>query len=82
MTETPIKVLVCDDHPIVREGIVAILETQPDIDVIGDLAPVRDRCRALVRHVARDRLRVVRVQRRGDVDDFLFAGCERQVPEH
>jgi NarL family two-component system response regulator LiaR len=37
MTETPIKVLVCDDHPIVREGIVAILETQPDIDVIGEV---------------------------------------------
>jgi DNA-binding NarL/FixJ family response regulator len=37
MTATPIKVLVCDDHPIVREGIVAILETQPDIEVIGEV---------------------------------------------
>ncbi len=37
MTATPIKVLVCDDHPIVREGIVAILETQPDIAVIGEV---------------------------------------------
>lgn len=38
MAETAIKVLVCDDHPIVREGIVAILETQPDIEVIGEVA--------------------------------------------
>lgn len=38
MSETPIKVLVCDDHPIVREGIVAILETQPDIAVIGEVS--------------------------------------------
>lgn len=37
MTATPIRVLVCDDHPIVREGIVAILETQPDIAVIGEV---------------------------------------------
>jgi two-component system, NarL family, response regulator LiaR len=37
MAETAIKVLVCDDHPIVREGIVAILETQPDIEVIGEV---------------------------------------------
>src|SRR3954454_17105725 len=33
-----IKVLVCDDHPIVREGIVAILETQDDIQVIGEVS--------------------------------------------
>jgi DNA-binding NarL/FixJ family response regulator len=37
MAETAIKVLVCDDHPIVREGIVAILETQSDIEVIGEV---------------------------------------------
>src|ERR1700712_4072407 len=33
-----IRVLVCDDHPIVREGIVAILETQTDIEVIGEVS--------------------------------------------
>ena len=38
MAETAIKVLVCDDHPIVREGIVAILETQTDIEVIGEVS--------------------------------------------
>lgn len=37
MSATPIKVLVCDDHPIVREGIAAILDTQPDIEVIGEV---------------------------------------------
>ncbi|MHB8645635.1 MAG: response regulator [Thermomicrobiales bacterium] len=42
MTATPIKVLVCDDHPIVREGIVAILETQPDIEVIGEVSDGSD----------------------------------------
>jgi DNA-binding NarL/FixJ family response regulator len=38
MAETAIKVLVCDDHPTVREGIIGMLETQDDMEVIGDVA--------------------------------------------
>lgn len=30
-----IRILVCDDHPVVREGLVAMLETQPDFEVVG-----------------------------------------------
>lgn len=30
-----VRVLVVDDHPIVREGIVAILSSVPDLEVIG-----------------------------------------------
>ena len=33
---TPIRILVADDHPVVRDGLVAILSTQPDFDVVGD----------------------------------------------
>lgn len=29
------KVFVCDDHPIVRDALVAILGSSPDIDVVG-----------------------------------------------
>lgn len=35
-TETMIDILVVDDHPIVREGLVAILEAQDDFNVIGE----------------------------------------------
>lgn len=38
MPASTIRVLVCDDHPVVREGIVAMLETQPDFDVIGKVS--------------------------------------------
>lgn len=31
-----IRILVADDHPIVRDGLVAVLNTQPDFDVIGE----------------------------------------------
>ena len=33
---TPIRILVADDHPVVRDGLIAILSTQPDFDVVGD----------------------------------------------
>ncbi len=31
----PIRILVVDDHPIVVEGLIAVLETQPDFQVVG-----------------------------------------------
>lgn len=31
-----IRILVADDHPIVRDGLIAILSTQPDFMVIGE----------------------------------------------
>src|SRR5690242_16111656 len=33
---TPIRVVIVDDHAIVRKGIRAFLETAPDISVIGE----------------------------------------------
>ncbi len=31
-----IRILVADDHPIVRDGLVAVLSTQPDFEVVGE----------------------------------------------
>lgn len=33
-----IRVLIADDHPTLREGLRAILDTQPDIEVVGEAA--------------------------------------------
>src|SRR5215213_3687657 len=35
----PIRIVVADDHPVVREGLVAMLETQPDLEVVGEAGP-------------------------------------------
>jgi len=34
----PIRVLVVDDHPVVRQGLRAFLDLQPDLEVVGEAA--------------------------------------------
>lgn len=38
MSDTPIRLLVVDDHPLLREGIAAVLEAHPDIELVGEAA--------------------------------------------
>src|SRR5262245_3104943 len=38
----PIRILVADDHPVVRDGVVAMLSTQPDFVVVGEAANGRE----------------------------------------
>ena len=35
---SPIRLAIADDHPVVRDGLVAMLETQPDFTVVGQTA--------------------------------------------
>jgi two-component system, NarL family, response regulator LiaR len=34
----PIRLLIADDHPIVRQGLRALMDTQPDIQVVAEAA--------------------------------------------
>ena len=45
---TPIRILVADDHPVVRDGLIAILSTQPDFIIVGQAATGTD----VIRQVA------------------------------
>jgi DNA-binding NarL/FixJ family response regulator len=38
----PLTVLIADDHPVVREGLVAMIHTQPDLKVIAEASNGQD----------------------------------------
>ncbi|GHC71597.1 DNA-binding response regulator [Nocardiopsis terrae] len=38
MSEAPVRVLVTDDHPVVRDGIRGMLEAEPGLEVVGEAA--------------------------------------------
>jgi DNA-binding NarL/FixJ family response regulator len=38
MTEAPLRVVVADDHPLVREGMRAVLSTDPSVTLVGEAA--------------------------------------------
>lgn len=44
---TPWRVLIVDDHPIVRTGLAALVDAEPDLQVCGQAADVEEALRAL-----------------------------------
>jgi DNA-binding NarL/FixJ family response regulator len=43
-TASPIRVMIADDHPVVREGLVAILRSQKDINVVAQATNGEEAC--------------------------------------
>lgn len=42
MTDDTIRLLLADDHPVVRAGLRAVLETESDLSVVGEAATARE----------------------------------------
>jgi DNA-binding NarL/FixJ family response regulator len=36
VTASPVRLLIVDDHPVVRQGLRTFLETRPDFEVVGE----------------------------------------------
>jgi DNA-binding NarL/FixJ family response regulator len=38
MSNEPLRILIVDDHPLVRKGLLALLSSMPDLVVVGEAA--------------------------------------------
>ncbi len=45
--EEAIRVLIADDHPVVRQGVAAVLASHPDIQVVGEAKDIPELMRAI-----------------------------------
>src|ERR1700675_1713343 len=46
----PIRILVADDHTVVRDGLRAVLERQPDMEIVAEAADGRECLRLAEEH--------------------------------
>ncbi|WP_348273480.1 response regulator transcription factor [Piscinibacter sp. XHJ-5] len=44
------RVLIADDHPLLREGVAAVLESQPDIELVAQATNGREAVEAFLEH--------------------------------
>lgn len=71
-----IRIVIADDHPVVRDGLSAVLETQPDFEVVGEAGDGRE----AVEQIEKLQPDVVLL----DLDMPIMDGLEalRQIMEH
>lgn len=70
----PIRVLLADDHAVVREGLRALIETEPDLVIAGEAAD-GEQAIALARELAFDVLLLDLMLPRRDGLDVIDALC-------
>jgi len=50
MTESRIRIVVADDHALVRAGITGVLDATPEFDLVGEAATGREAIELVARH--------------------------------
>jgi two-component system response regulator DevR len=74
-----VRVFVLDDHEIVRQGIIALLETQPDLEVVGEASTAAE---ALVRApAARPDVAILDVRLPDDDGVHVCRELRQEMPE-
>ena len=47
-TDVPIRILVVDDHPVVRQGTAVLIGSQPDMALVAEASNGREAIRSFV----------------------------------
>ena len=47
---SPIRILTVDDHPMLREGIAALVASQPDMSLVGEASTGREALELFRKH--------------------------------
>ena len=50
MAEAPVRIVIAEDHALVRAGLLALLSQEPGIEVVGEAENGRDAVRAVAQH--------------------------------
>lgn len=79
MSSDTIRVVIADDHPMMREGIRHVLETEPEFDVVGEAANGPDAGR-LVEELRPD-VAVLDVSMPGETGLTVAGRIRRAAPE-
>lgn len=78
-TPVPIRILIADDHPIVREGLVALINRRPDMQVVAEVSDGRAAVQAFEEHRPDVTLLDLRMPEMGGVE--AIETIRRQQPE-
>lgn len=70
---TPIRVLVVDDHPVVRHGLLALLRYEPEFEIAGDAADGEEAVAAVLEYKPDVVLLDLRLPRLSGVDVMIQA---------
>jgi two-component system NarL family response regulator len=73
-----VRILVADDHPVVREGLVALINRRPDMVVVAEVSNGRDAVEQFLRHRPDIALLDLRMPEMDGVD--AIAAIRQKIP--